>query len=103
MNTTLNLAKLIAVCDGITGRKKLQKIVHLLQFAGFREQFPYAFGYLHFGPYSHGVKQDLDLLTREALVQEEPSIAGEHKTFRYAPAATLAAGLESVGLQSAPT
>ncbi len=102
MSSTLHLARLITECDGIVGRKKLQKIVHLLQVAGYRSQFSYDFGYLHYGPYSHGVKQDLDLLTREELVREEPDSAGEHTTFRYVPDSGLSKALDSVGIESSP-
>lgn len=102
MTITLNLANLISVCGEITGRKKIQKIVHLLQVAKFRDQFPYAFGYLHFGPYSHGVKSDLDLLTRESLVKEVSASAGEHATFRYEPSPSLAEDLKSVGIEPSP-
>lgn len=102
MSAVLSLAKLITVCGDITGRKKLQKVVHLLQIGGFRSQFPYEFGYLHYGPYSHGVKHDLDILTQEKLVREEESYAGEHKTFRYSPAQTLADDLNAVGVPASP-
>jgi uncharacterized protein len=103
MNAPLNLAKLIAVCNGITGRKKLQKIVHLLQIGGFRKDFPYSFGYLHFGPFSGGVRTDLDVLQREELIAEKPTAAGDHATFRYVPTEKLDHGFESVGMASAPS
>jgi len=103
MTTTLNLARLITECDGIVGRKKLQKIVHLLQVAGHGAQFPYEFGYLHFGPYSHGVKYDLDVLCRENLVQQVPISVGEHTTFQYTPAQDLSASLDSVGIIQNPS
>lgn len=102
MNSVLNLGKLIAVCGVITGRKKLQKIVHLLQVAGFKSDFPHDFGYLHFGPYSHGVKHDLDLLTSEKLVQEQPTDAGGHPTFRYSPTPELTGGLDAIGIAASP-
>jgi hypothetical protein len=102
MNTALNLAKLIAVCGEVAGRKKMQKIVHLLQEAGFEEDFPYSFGYLHYGPYSHGVKYDLDLLRSEDLVIEETVYSGEHESFRYMPVADLDVGLRSAGISAKP-
>lgn len=102
MNSVLNLGKLIVVCGAITGRKKLQKIVHLLQVAGFKSDFPHDFGYLHFGPYSHGVKHDLDLLTSEKLVEEQPTDVGGHGTFRYSPAPELTGGLDAIGIAAHP-
>jgi uncharacterized protein YwgA len=34
MNTALNVAKLLVVCQQVEGRKKLQKMVHILQSCG---------------------------------------------------------------------
>ncbi len=96
MNAILNLAKLIAVCNGVDGRKKVQKIVHLLQHAGYRKEFPYEFGYLHFGPYSHAVKHDLDLLTQEKAVHEEQLNVGGHTAYRYRVDPGIVDGLRRV-------
>ena len=75
MNSIINLARLISVCGEVKGRKKLQKIVHLLQAAGHHEDFGYEFGYLHYGPYAHGVKHDLESLKVQDLVREDETIA----------------------------
>lgn len=98
MIQTLNLAMLVQQCGTITGRKKLQKIVHLLQVAGFRRDFSYDFGYLHYGPYSHGVKNDLEILVREQLVDENETNAGEHATYQYSASPSLAEDLQAVGV-----
>ena len=98
MITALNLASLIHACSTIKGRKKIQKIVHLLQVAGYHDDFPYEFGYLHYGPYSHAVKHDLDVLIAEQLVQESSTFAGEHATFEYQPAQELGTALKKIGL-----
>lgn len=102
MNQTLSLAQLIVVCEDITGRKKLQKIVHLLQVSGYYDEFSYAFSYLHYGPYSPAVKNDLDILKESQLIEECETSAGEHPTFRYSATTSLAKGLVSVGLSQTP-
>ena len=96
MNSTLNIAKLVGVCGRIEGRKKLQKIVHILQSRGHQSDFPHQFGYLHYGPYSHEVKADIDALVgpEAALVQEEPVTSSLGFTsFVYTTTAALSKAL----------
>lgn len=71
MNGLIEVARLINTCAEIRGRKKLQKIVHILQCFGhpFREEF----GYLHFGPYSAQLRSELDQLKRLGLIEETSS------------------------------
>lgn len=103
MNSLIHLARLISVCREVTGRKKLQKIVHLLQAAGHHEDFGYEFGYLHYGPYAHGVKHDLESLNEEGLVIEEPTSVGEHQSYMYKASNELGSGLASIGLGDDPS
>jgi uncharacterized protein len=98
MNSTLNIARLLIACEKIEGRKKLQKIVHILQSSGFQRDFPHQFGYLHYGPYSHEVKADIDRLVDPSgpLVDEQPSVAGlSFQTFVYVPKPELQKALLS--------
>ncbi|MFO0835134.1 MAG: hypothetical protein U0638_09200 [Phycisphaerales bacterium] len=97
MNATMNIAMLIVACKRVEGRKKLQKIVHILQCCGFGRDFPHQFGYLHYGPYSHEVKADIDGLTNPAgpLVEESEATAGlGYRTFAYSPSLGLKEALE---------
>jgi uncharacterized protein len=72
MTPELLLGQLLKTAGNIRGRKKLQKIVHLLQsLRGVR--FGYSFQFSFFGPYSADLKADMDQLTREGLINETPS------------------------------
>jgi uncharacterized protein len=85
MRRILNLAGLIGVCGSVEGRKKLQKIVHILQEIGFAEDFPHKFGYLHYGPYSPSLRSDIDELVSErwGFVQEVTQQAGQYSQYSY--------------------
>lgn len=104
MNQTINLANLVDICEGITGRKKLQKIVHLLQEFGHIDDFGYDFGYLHYGPYSRSLRDDLDLLVGcvPPIIAEQSELAGAHETFKYAPSAGLREALNGAGVNDTP-
>ncbi|MFN0010401.1 MAG: hypothetical protein ACKVS8_02025 [Phycisphaerales bacterium] len=100
MNSALNIAKLLVICEQIEGRKKLQKLVHILQSTGHERDFPQQFGYLHYGPYSHGVKADIDLLVDPdgPLASETEEVSGMgHKTFVYRPSPELVEALSAPG------
>lgn len=72
MTPELLLGQLLKTAGNIRGRKKLQKIVHLLQtLRGVR--FGYSFQFSFFGPYSADLKADMDQLTREGLINETSS------------------------------
>lgn len=53
----------------IKGRKKFQKIVHLLEHKGMEPL--YRFKYYHYGPYSSDLQLEIDLLVRRKLVAED--------------------------------
>ena len=103
MDDMLNVAHLVVICEQIEGRKKLQKIVHILQEAGhpFREEFDY----LHFGPYSSALKREIDelILPQVGLVEEEPTPAeGQYKSYVYRPTAKLRENLGRLHLSGTP-
>lgn len=102
MEHLLNIALLVKVCGEIRGRKKLQKIVHILQEAGhpFREPF----GYLHYGPYSSVLKAELDELISDSvkLLAEKPRPVSEFSEYVYAPTERLEGVLESLGIEKEP-
>jgi len=102
MDPLLNVALLVRECGKIEGRKKLQKIVHILQESGapFRERF----GMLHYGPYSSELKRELDLLVNEknSLITET-EIQKEYKTYVYSPGEKLGELLKNVGKTAEPS
>lgn len=74
MNRTIELLRLVEVCGAIEGRKKLQKIVHLLNECGFA--FPYRFSFHFHGPFSAELKGEIDTLTGQQLLKETESYVG---------------------------
>lgn len=85
MNRTIELIRLIAACDKIDGRKKLQKIVHILKEAG--HPFDYRYGFHFHGPFSAELKGDIDVLVGEGLIceQEGPTDSGAFSQYSYSP------------------
>ena len=70
MQGMLQLLRLINTLERIEGRKKLQKIVHILKTCGYEENFPQHFGYLQYGPFSSEVAAEIDQLVSGNLVNE---------------------------------
>jgi hypothetical protein len=52
----------------VHGRKKVQKMVHLLKLAGAR--MPFKYEYHHYGPYSAELQMELSSLDREGYLHE---------------------------------
>lgn len=96
MTPELLLGQLLKTTGSIRGRKKLQKIVHLLQtLRGVR--FGYSFQFSFFGPYSADLKADMDQLTREGLVNEMPDTTSMGlSTFTFSLAPSMEKLLEDV-------
>lgn len=97
MNRTIELIRLVKVCERIDGRKKLQKIVHLLKEAG--HPLDYRFGFHFHGPFSAELKGEIDLLTSEQLIEETcgSTDSGSFPQFSYAVSSSADALLQSVG------
>lgn len=68
MHPIVPLLQLLHVVGRIEGRKRLQKMVHILQELGFpfQERFQYSF----YGMYSLQLKAEVDVLKEEGLVAE---------------------------------
>jgi uncharacterized protein YwgA len=67
----------------LVGRTRLQKIAYLMQLAGFGEEF--AFEYRHFGPYSEGLAQAVDIAAALGPLIEEERLAdwgGRYSIYR---------------------
>lgn len=70
MHPIVPLLQLLNVVGRIEGRKRLQKMVHILQELGFgfQERFQYSF----YGMYSLQLKAEVDVLKEEGLIAEMP-------------------------------
>ena len=65
----LQLAKLVESAGVLKTRKRLQKVVYLLQAAGCRLDVDFTLH--HYGPYSHGLSQLADDMVRVGLLEED--------------------------------
>lgn len=70
MHPALQIAQLLSVLKIVSGRKKFQKLVHILQ--EFGHPFPEEFEYSHYGMYSRELRGELTSLVTENLVSERP-------------------------------
>lgn len=84
MNRTIELLRVIECCGRIEGRKKLQKIVHILKEAG--APLGYRYGYHFHGPFSAELKGEIDTLVAEELLREEEGATpvADYKQYSYA-------------------
>lgn len=83
MQPVISVLRLFNVVDTIEGRKKLHKIIHILQRTGFEDEFSQDFGYLHYGPYSEDVTYEISTLTKEQLIDEETREGEPYVTYVY--------------------
>ena len=65
----LAVVKLISELGKVEGRKRLQKIVHLLKSKGYKE-FNYGFVLHFYGPFSRELANQLDFLCTAGLIEE---------------------------------
>lgn len=66
---THRLLTFINLAENIRGRKKLQKIIHLLTSAG--TDFPFRYRYHHYGPYSSQLQFEMDQLVEQGYINEK--------------------------------
>lgn len=81
MHPAIPIGQLMLHLGAIEGRKKLQKMVHILQSHGapFRESFELSL----FGAFSGELHAEVDCLVRDKLIEEtEPPKAGKGWTYR---------------------
>lgn len=71
MNPALQIAQLLGLLERVDGRKKFQKLVHILQELGypFNERFEYSY----YGMYSAQLRGELDSLSADSLIVEKPT------------------------------
>ena len=74
MSDILKIGLLLRDGGPIVGRKKLQKIVHVLQESGVDFEAHYELS--HFGPYSSELKGAIDELIAANLIEEKPEGTG---------------------------
>ncbi len=100
MHPLLQLAQLLKVLGRVDGRKKLQKVVHILKELGvpFTEPFEYS---LH-GMYSQQLRGEVESLVSGGLVAEEPYGEGQMRAYTYTANLDLTALLKEGGLSDKP-
>lgn len=74
----LAAARLVSVLRRVDGRKRLQKIAHILKCEGFAE-FDQKFALHYFGPFSNELAGQVDFAVSTGLIQETK----EGETFVY--------------------
>jgi uncharacterized protein YwgA len=57
----------------LVGRTRLQKVVYLLQLAGFSNDFP--FEYRHYGPFSEDLARGMEIATAFGDIDEKEKVA----------------------------
>lgn len=65
---TYKLLKFFASVKKVYGRKKLQKIIHLMQYNGV--EFNMKYSYYHFGPYSSGLQAEVQDMVDKGYIEE---------------------------------
>jgi uncharacterized protein YwgA len=93
------LLRLVGALGQIRGRKKFQKIVHILQSAG--HEFPYYFDYLHYGPFSSELASEINYLAGSELMREDPPTS-DGEPYVYSPGTRLPAVLDRAGMNDEP-
>jgi uncharacterized protein YwgA len=75
------LAKLVSWAGQLQARKRLQKVVYMLQAAGC----PFDADYIlhHYGPYSEGLARLTDEMVRNTLLEEKPHDMPMGKQYSY--------------------
>lgn len=99
MNTLIQLAILFKATAGIEGRKKLQKMVHILQ--EFDVPFGVRFGYHHYGPFSDDLQDRVQSMQYDKLITEMP-VPGPFRTSVFRPEDRLTRMLAMVGVDTLP-
>lgn len=82
MNSSfVTLAQLLICTEGVTGRKKLQKMVHILQTQGV--DFGFDFRLALYGAYSSSLSSQVEELVEFGLIDESPGSSGGYPTSSF--------------------
>ena len=86
--TRYQLAKIVSWAGDLQARKRLQKVVYLLQSAGcpLRAEFSLH----HYGPYSEELARLTDEMVRQSLLEEQSSEHSQGKQYSYRLSAAAA-------------
>lgn len=87
MHPIVPLLQLLHLLRRVEGRKKLQKIVHVLQERGV--PFPERFEYSYYGMYSAQLRHEVERLEDEKLVNERQARAGMNVCYSLEATAEL--------------
>ncbi|NNM84950.1 MAG: hypothetical protein HKL96_04220 [Phycisphaerales bacterium] len=98
MDGMLEVLRLIATLGEVAGRKKIQKIVHILKACGY--DFPHYYGYLHYGPYSSDLASEVGLLVSGGLVNEAGG--GKYEPYVYTPTEASISLLQELKASTSP-
>jgi hypothetical protein len=102
MHPAVRIAQLLRVLRLVSGRKKLQKLVHILQELGYA--FPEQFEYSHYGMYSRQLRSELASLVADKLVNEnEGTSQFGHPSFTFEVLPQLDTFLEELGVEADPS
>lgn len=99
MNTLFQLGILFRSLGSVEGRKKLQKIVHILQEFGV--PFGVRYGYHHYGPFSDQLQDSLQSFSHDGLIKEE-KVESQFPTSRFSPEPKLLQLLEQIEAEPNP-
>ena len=94
------LAQLLVCTGGITGRKKLQKMVHILQSQGIDFGFNFRLGL--YGAYSSDLSCQMEELVSCHLVGEKASAPEGYPTSLFQAEDKILSALEALGENSTP-
>jgi uncharacterized protein YwgA len=79
MHPIVPLLQLLHLLKRVEGRKKLQKLVHILQERGV--PFPEQFEYSYYGMYSAQLRSEVERLESEKLVDEKEACSGAYLSY----------------------
>lgn len=79
--TRYQVAKIVSWADNLQARKRLQKVVYLLQSAGC--PLTAEFSLHHYGPYSEELARLTDEMVRQSLLVEQSSEHSQGKQYSY--------------------
>ncbi len=79
--TRYQVAKIVSWAENLQARKRLQKVVYLLQSAGCPLEAEYSLH--HYGPYSEELARLTDEMVRQSLLVEQSSEHSQGQQFSY--------------------
>jgi len=97
MNLLIQLGLLLRAVAEIDGRKKLQKMVHILQEFGV--PFEVRYGYHHYGPFSEQLQDGVQSYRQDGLIHETP-VVSQYPTSRFKADSRLLGLLELVSTET---